>query len=190
MLRSMILKSITNPEAVSIFINQLLALYASVFWYVFVCSLLIAFFNLWYDVFRGKENIKPKENSFNDRLLRWLKSAREILRKILKFPVIWRFLTMIPRMLVSLLFWLIESVKENGLEFVNQDPKEQFLLWLWSLYSILFFAIAPFFIWFSFGNKFVRNIWILVYILWIAFVLLGQFLELWDVAYNGPILLN
>jgi len=31
-------------------------------------------------------------------------------------------------MIVSLLFWLIESVKENGLEFVNQDPKEQLLL--------------------------------------------------------------
>ncbi len=37
------------------------------------------------------------------------------------------------------------------------------LLGKWTVFSLLIFMIAPYFITFSFGNKFVRNLGILTY---------------------------
>jgi hypothetical protein len=86
------------------------------------------------------------------------------------------------RMVVSFVFRCISSwwmTTWIDIHINNFSDEELRLLGTRSLYTLLFFVIAPIFIMFSLWNKFVRNIWIFIYVLWIFFVPLWRFLQLW-----------
>ena len=94
-----------------------------------------------------------------------------------RYLVIWYILLWISRLLVSLIIRLINNSNVKIPWWCNEV--ENWLLWIWSLYALILFIIAPMFITYCFENKFVRNIWIFIYILWIFLLFLWWFLALW-----------
>ena len=105
--------------------------------------------------------------------------------KILKYPVLWSILVLMSRDFVSFLFRIITWF--NGWIIRETLPlQESWVLWMWATYSLCIFIIAWCFIWLSFGNKMLRNIWILIYALWILFILFWLFLNNWVIINNLP----
>ena len=106
--------------------------------------------------------------------------------KILKYPLIWSILVWTHTMQISILFRLFFRYYENQPDIIRETlPVQEWrVLWGWSTYSLLFFIIAWYFIWLSFWNKMVRNIWILIYILWILFIIFWFFLDNWVIINN------
>lgn len=194
------MRSFENPEVIKTFMNWVLKIYTSIMNPIIV--LIIAVIVVSYIIslvvnteskLTGKVNIKNLKEHFKV----WKKDIKErfteikvvkisknrflkikpYLRKC-RYLIIWYVLLRCAWIFVSLALRLINTKIRSQpwtqcLEWENQ------LLWLRSLYSLLFFLIAPMFITFCFWNKFVRNIGVLIYILWIMFILLWVFLNLW-----------
>jgi cell division protein FtsW (lipid II flippase) len=103
--------------------------------------------------------------------------------KVLKYPIIWSILVWTSRFQVSLCFWLFWKYYSNST--INKEPRpfeEWRVLWFWATYALSIFIIAWCFIWLSFWNKMLRNIWILFYVLWIFFIIFWLFLDYWYVS--------
>lgn len=194
------MRSFENPEVIKTFMNWVLKIYTSIM--NPIIALIIAIVVISYIIslvvntkskLTGKFNIKNLKEHFKARKKdikerfteekvveisknRFLK-IKPYLRKC-RYLIIWYILLRLAWYFVVLAFWYTNSKIcleswTQCLEWENQ------LLWLRSLYSLLFFLIAPMFITFCFWNKFVRNIGVLIYILWIIFILLWVFLNLW-----------
>ena len=194
------MRSFENPEIIKTFMNWVLKIYTSIM--NPIIALIIAIVVISYIIslvvntkskLTGKFNIKNLKEHFKARKKdikerfteekvveisknRFLK-IKPYLRKC-RYLIIWYILLRLAWYFVVLAFWYTNSKIcleswTQCLEWENQ------LLWLRSLYSLLFFLIAPMFITFCFWNKFVRNIGVLIYILWIIFILLWAFLNLW-----------
>jgi len=130
----------------------------------------------------NKENIKlifEKDNlkdTFKNRYLR----VKPYLWKC-RYLIIWLILFLLSWAFVSFLYWIITMIANKQYFLLNRwcTGIEGELLWMGSIYTLILFVIASIFITFSFWNKFVRNIWIFIYILWISLIFLWLFLTLW-----------
>ena len=198
LIKEMFMRSFENTEVIQNFVNWLLSIYVSIVTPIII--LLLAILVMSYIIsllinteskLHGKFNIK----NLKQHLKRWKQDVKERFTKdkVVEIsknrfskikPYAWKcryfvigyVLLGLAWYFVSLEFWAINSKFKVTTQCVEW---ESHLLWLWSLYSLLFFLIAPIFITFCFWNKFIRNIWILIYILWILFIPLGMFLQLW-----------
>ena len=184
LIKEMFMRSFENPEVIKQFMNWILKIYVSimnpVISFIIIVSILSYIVSLLVNTeskLNGKFNIKNLKQHF----VQWRKDVKvrftegkvvEISKnRFLKikpylwkcrYLVIWYILLGLAWFFVSLELWVINSkfkVTTQCLEW------ESYLLWLWSLYSLLFFLVAPVFITFCFWNKFIRNIWILIYTL-------------------------
>ena len=107
---------------------------------------------------------------------------------LLKYPIIWSILVWTRWTQVSLLLRLFGKYYGAQWDIIRETLplQEGWVLWVWAIYSLLIFIIAWYFIWLSFWNKMLRNIWILIYALWILFILFGHFLDNWVIINNLP----
>lgn len=193
------MRSFENPEVIKTFMNWVIWIYIkitnTIFWLILLACLIsfiiclvintestkkitakLSNFKLHFK--QRHENVKArftKEKVFEISKKRFL-TTKPYLRKC-RYLVIGYALLWLARILVSLFFWLINQSDISLPQWFSEAEGE--LLWKWSLYAIVFFIIAPMFITYCFGNKFVRNIWIFIYILWICLLFLWWFLALW-----------
>lgn len=200
LIKEMFMRSFENPEVIKTFMNWVLKIYTSIM--NPIIALIIVSVAVSYIIslvvnteskLTGKFNIKNLKKHFKARKKdikerftegkvveisknRFLK-IKPYLRKC-RFLIIWYVLLQLSWYFVSLCFRFINKVKVIPDWNNICSEQELSLLWTRGLYTFLFFIIAPMFITFCFWNKFVRNIWVLIYILWIIFCFLGAFLNL------------
>jgi len=200
------MRSFENIEVLRQFIYWLLWIYNEVMITIFKIILILCMIS--YIVFlvintEPNTKIKASLSNFKQHFRQWQESIKirftrekviEISKKRFlyvksylwkcRYLVVWYVLVWLARFFVTLGFWLIRNNENLWISILNFNEShlcndaELYLLWVRSLYSLLFFTIAPMFITFSFWNKFVRNIWVFIYILGIAFMFLGFFLNL------------
>lgn len=195
----MFIRSIENPEAITTFMNWLLRIYTqitnTILWIIIIICLISYIIYLIVDTESSKEittnlkdfkqyfkqwhkNIKTRftwEKAINI-FKKWFLKAKSYLRKCRHF-LIWYVLLHLSRLFISLGYWLISRLNIQ-LPWWCSDA-ENLLLWKGSLYTLILFIIAPIVITFCFWNKFVRNIWIFIYILGICMLFVRWFLALW-----------
>ena len=194
------MRSWENPEVIKIFMNWVLKIYTSIMnpiialiIAVIVVSYIISLVVNTESKLTGKFNIKNLKEHFKvwkkdikgrftevnvvkiskNRFLKikpYLRKCRYLIIWYVLLRCAWNFVVLALRVINTK---IRQQPWTQCLEWENQ------LLWLRSIYSLLFFLIAPIFITFCFWNKFVRNIGVLIYILWIIFILLWVFLNLW-----------
>ena len=183
-IKSMFLRSIWNPNALKYTINQLLDAYKAVI--IMILTVVILRFVVKFIfklIKRVVENKRNKEKLLTKRDIKVTFLAEKPTLKILKYPIIWSILVWTCRLQVSLLFWLSNMYDwENNIVREILPPQENWVLWVRSLYSLFIFIIAWSFIWLSFGNKTLRNIWIIIYALWVLFILFAHFLNNWAIT--------
>ena len=129
------------------------------------------------------KNKKNKENLLTKKNIKEFFNKEKGIFKVLKYPLIWSILILTSWMQVSVLFWLFNHYN-SSLE-IAKEPRpfqEWWVLWLWATYTLWIFIVAWCFIWLSFGNKMLRNIWILFYVLWIFFIIFMLFLDYWYIS--------
>jgi hypothetical protein len=181
LIKPMLIRSLENPEAIKNFINGV------IFWWfigipiciittIIILSIIFKTFRdvtKWWDT---KEENKRKPGFWKSLF----NNIKFYIKKYQDFFV-WLILLSLSRMFVSLVFRCISSWMTTWIDLhMNSFSDEELrLLGARSLYTLLFFVIAPIFIMFSLWNKFIRNIWIFIYMLWILFVPLWRFLQLW-----------
>ena len=204
------MRSFENPEVIKTFMNWMLWTYiritSTVFWLILMVCLVSFIICLVINT-KSTKKITAKLNNFRlyfkqlygSIKARFTKEKVVEISKIRFFKVkpylrncryllIWCLLTELSWALVRLMFWFID--KANIVLPWWCSDAEGMLLWKGSLYAFLFFVIAPMFITYCFGNKFVRNIWIFIYILWICLLFLRRFLALWCPAIEKIITKN
>ena len=173
-IKPMLIRSLENPEAIKLFINYNLWLLGS-FWLlvlrIFIrLSLLYFAYLLWKNKGKGSKKDIIKKSFFE-----CLKKVKKPLRKM-RYIIIWIILIACARLLVSSIFYIYNL----GLTWYNCtfSPEENRILGYWAFLSLLIFLIAPVFIMFCFGNKFIRNIWILIYIFGVFFIAMGKLISI------------
>ena len=119
----------------------------------------------------NKENFKlivRKDNLKDTFKNRYLKAKPYFWKS--RYLIIWLILFLLSWVFVSFLYWIINMIDSKQYFLLNKwcSGLESELLWTWSIYALILFVMASIFITFSFWNKFVRNIWIFIYILWIC----------------------
>lgn len=182
MITTLFMRSWENPNNLNLFIDVI----SSSYWYAFFWTLGIIFLigagyyayliikKVWTSTKKKKLTSNDLKSTAQERLPFAKKSIWNC-----RYLAIGAWLQLLSRKLVELLFQLIEQ--SGGFLHTNKEAFSQgelMLLGNRSFYSLIFFIIAPMFITFCFRNKFVRNIWILIYILGIAFFFLGYFLNM------------
>lgn len=174
-----------SPEKVKFFIQLL----NSVFYQIFG-SVLLAFFIIFIILF-GYQALKTVKRNWSNRqltpresktILKTLYEKHKNLTQSIRHLGIWFLLHFFTWKLVDLSFSLLASYQGQVALWARiEDPAFYALnsmMGNWSLYTMLIFSFAPFFIAYCFGNKFVRNIGILIYIAGILFVFFGFFVNL------------
>ena len=173
-IKPMLMRSLENPEAIKAFINYHLWLLGSfelrVFWIFIIWSLLYLAYLLWKN---KREN--SKKEIIKKSVFEYLKKVKKPLRK-LRYLIIWGILISCAWLFVSLIFNFYAWA--SGVYNCSFSPEESLILGYWSFLSLIIFLIAPVFIMFCFGNKFIRNIWILIYIFWIWFIAMWRFISI------------
>lgn len=182
LIKPMLMRSLENPGAIKAFVNIIFWWLMGVPTAIIITAIIISFLyktirdtiKEWNDENKEK-NEKEKSPSF------WkicFSNLKYYLQKY-RYFFIWWILLALCRMIVSLICRSI-SLRTTWMNIPMDrfTPEEIVVLNNRLIYVLLFFIIAPIFIMFSFGNKFVRNMWIFVYILWISFILLWEFIEL------------
>lgn len=183
----MFLRSVWNPNAFKYTINGLLDAYKTIiimiFLFVFMRFLVKFIYKL---IWKVKENKNNKEKSLKKQDIKDVFLEEKSTFKILKYPIIWSILVSTCWMQVSLLFWLLWKYNNTQPDIIRETlpGQENWVLWIRSLYSLCFFLLAWCFIWLSFWNKMLRNIWILIYAIWILFIFFAFFLDNWAIS-NG-----
>lgn len=173
LLKHMLIKSLENPEAIKLFINYNLGLFVGLEW--FILNIFITLSILYFTYLLRKNISKTSKNKnktskkkiFKEAFLEYLQKLKRLLRKF-RYLIIWAILIHFARLLVSGIFYIYNI----GLTWYNCpfSQEENTLLGYWAFLSLIIFLIAPVFIMFCFGNKFVRNIWIFIYIFGICFI--------------------
>ncbi len=184
-IKSMFIRSIWNPNALKYTINGLIDAYKSIIIMIFLWVIIC--FIVKY-IFKIIKTVKEHNNN-NDKLLQ-KQDLKEVFSKekrifiILKYPIIWGILISTCWTQVSLLFRLFSKYYETQTDIIRGvlPAQESWILWMWSTYSLWIFIIAWCFIWLSFWNKMLRNVWILIYALWIIFILFAHFLNNWFIT--------
>lgn len=184
-IKSMFIRSIWNPNALKYTINGLIDAYKSIIIMIFLWVIIC--FIVKY-IFKIIKTVKEHNNN-NDKLLQ-KQDLKEVFSKekrifiILKYPIIWGILISTCWTQVSLLFRLFSKYYETQTDIIRGvlPAQESWILWMWPTYSLWIFIIAWCFIWLSFWNKMLRNVWILIYALWIIFILFAHFLNNWFIT--------
>lgn len=176
------IQTLQNPEKVKVFIQILNWAFYDLFWSVFWFILIVWVILFIYQVYK-KTKSGQKKQQVNS--LEIIKIAGEMVQKSKQLgkSILYLFIGGVLQFfnwkLVSLSFELFSQKKDlDTLGTKINIPEMDLMFANWSILSLFIFSFAPFFIAFCFGNKFIRNIWILIYVLWIAFVALGYFLNL------------
>ena len=184
-IKSMFIRSIWNPNTFKYTIDSLLDVYKS------IINIIILWVIVWFIIkyiFKIIKTIKENKKN-NDKLLK-KRNLKEIFLKekftfnVLKYPIIWFILLWTSWLQVSLIFYLFQTNFwiQSDIIRENLSMQENWVLSVWSIYSLLIFVIAWYFIWLSFWNKMLRNIGILIYALWILFIILWFFLDSWRIT--------
>ena len=183
LIKPMLMRSLENPEAIRAFINN------TIFWWfmgtpvaIIMTTIIISFlYKTIRDTIKGwnDENKKEKEEAKSPSFWKICFSNLKYYLQKYRYFFIWWILLALCRMIVSLIYRSISSrMPWVNIPMDRFTPEEMVVLNNRAIYALIFFIIAPIFIMFSFGNKFVRNIWIFIYILWISFILLWAFIQL------------
>lgn len=178
-IKPMLMRALANPEAIKVFINYHLWLFGSFvlrFLNVFIiCSLwYIAYLLLKSKIWKNK-NKKERKKIIKKTFLEYWHKVKKPLRA-LRYLIIWGILISCAWLFVSLIFYIY--TQESAVYNCPFSPEENLILWYWAFLSLIIFLIAPVFIMFCFGNKFIRNIWILLYIFWIWFISMWRFISI------------
>lgn len=181
LIKPMLMRSLENTEAVKYFINYNLWLLVGpglLLLHIFIiCSLwYIAYLLRKHKVWENK-NKQERKKIIKDIFLDYWHKVKKPLRE-LRYLIIWGILIALARWFVSFIFYIYNL---GGLNWYNCtfSPEENQILGSRSFLSLIIFLIAPLFIMFSFGNKFMRNIWILIYIFWICFIAMWKFISIY-----------
>ena len=204
----MFLRSIWNPNAFKYTIYTLLDAYKYMICMIFLWVFIRFLIKVFYEILKTIKENKKDKNSFIKFLYKFFKNIKENWKnknkllvknnikeifskekhifKVLKYPIIWSILVWTCWMQVSLLYWLFWKYNDTQFDIIREDLpiQENWVLWIRATYSFCFFIIAWCFVWLSFWNKALRNIWIIIYAMWILFILLGCFLYNWNIS-NG-----
>lgn len=176
-------KIIENPYAMTAFGTMLETVYWKAFFGVLIIMVGIFLAIMSYFLIKkvGTNQKKKKLTATDIRTafsLTYEKSKKQFLK--LHYLLIWAFLQLTKRKLIEILFLLIGSrgIQEGLSPQRISDPEMNLLLGKRSSFTLLIFMVPPYLISFCFGNKFVRNLGILIYILGIWFLFFGFFLDL------------
>ena len=182
LIKPMLMRSLENPEAIKLFINEILL--GKIFGMA-ICTILLILiihyvYSLIYSLIKNrrnegkstkKTNNTPNYLSFNKIFYEKIKNN---LWKYSHF-FIWALILFLSWLIICILFRLL-YIWWTACKF---SPEENLVLWMRPYYSLLIFTIASMIIMFCFGHKFVRNLWIFIFILWIFFILMWRFISLW-----------
>ena len=178
-IKPMLMRALENPEAIKLFINYHLWLLSSlglILLQVFILySLLYTAHLIWKNKVWQNKNKKERKEIIKKVFLEYLDKIKKPLRK-LRYLIIWGILITCARLIVSSIFYIYNI----WLTWYNCSfsQEENILLGYWAFLSLIIFLIAPVFIMFCFWNKFIRNIWILIYIFWILFIAMWKFISI------------
>ena len=176
-LQDMLINAWKNIKWVKAFWNIVAWAYFEIFSYIVVLLLIIWLVSLFVLIFKRHFPKMSKEMIKNILIERW-----QINKKIYRFFLyifLWMILLVCSRLFVSIIFYLLPSPASYEISYQGAPEERPRFLWTLAIQALLFFIMAPCFIWFSFGNKFVRNIWILMYIIWISVIFLWYLSHLW-----------
>lgn len=178
LIKPMLMRSLENPEAIKEFMNILLWKFIGSAIVIVMLTLVIHYiYSLIYSSIKSHKKEKEKEkkdsNPSDFKELLWKKVKSNLYKY--RYFFIWLLLLTLSWLFISLFFRLVDTWWMS----CKFSPEENHLLWLRATYSLCIFIIASMFIMFCFGNKFVRNIWIFIFILWILFILMWKFISLW-----------
>ena len=189
----MFLRSLWNPNALKYMLNNLLYVYTDIILTILSIVIIIFLAKFVYKLIKktleNKKNKKNKKESLTKKNLKEIFLKEKSIFRILKFPIIWSILIRTWWAQISVLFHLFSRYYDEIQWDIIRETlplQESWVLWMWATYSLWFFIIAWYFIWLSFGNKMIRNIWILIYILWILFYLFVYFLDYWSIVNDLP----
>lgn len=184
--KTMTLRSLWNPNAFAYTTNSLMYAYLLIFFHILLLAIIFFLIKYTYNIIKKiRDNKKIWGNLVTKNDIKETLKKEKTVFKILKYPTIWGMLISTCWMYTSILFrYFGKFYEHNDIIRENLSTQENWVLWVRWTYSILFFVIAWYFIWLSFGNKMLRNIWILIYALWILFVIFAHFLNNW-VIING-----
>jgi len=179
LIKPMLLKSLENPEAIKLFINYNLWLLGSFEGILFSIFIILSLLYIAYLLLKSKvwetKSKKERKKIIKNVFLEYLHKTKRPLLKF-RYLIIWAILLHCARLIVSGIFYIYNI----WLTWYNCSfsQEENILLGYWAFLSLIIFLIAPMFIIFCFGNKFIRNVWILIYIFWILFIAMGKLISI------------
>lgn len=187
-IKTMTLRSIWNPNALVYTANSLMYAYLVIF---FQILLLVVIFFLIKSTYSTIKKIRDNKKNWEILLIRNV--IKEILTKekmifmILKYPTIWCILISTCRMYTSILLRYFEKFYEHhDVIRENLNIQESWVLGYRWTYVIFSFVLASYSIWLSFWNKMLRNIGILLFVVWIFLVIFLIFLNNWTIVNGLP----
>lgn len=177
-IKPMLMRALANSEAIKTFINfhlWLLGSFGLLLLHIFIiCSLWYIAYLLREHKVRENKNKQERKTIIKNAISEYLRKVKRPLRK-LRYLIIWFMLIFCAWLFVSMIFYIYRWSRWYNCSF---SPEENQILGYWSFLSLIIFLIAPLFIMFCFGNKFIRNIWILIYIFWIWFIAMWKFISI------------
>lgn len=179
---SMFVDVFKNPVSLRIFGEMLTDIFYKITFnllWLFIIVAIFYYFYLYYKKFWFKKSNKKESISV---LKIWFEKIKRYLYGLRYFLI--GILTMfLSKTFIWWVFYYIATSYPSNISIWWLTEQENLLMGYWAFLSLIMFLLPPYFIAFSFGNKFVRNIWILIYILGIAFIFLWGLLNLKNVSY-------
>lgn len=179
---NMLMDVFKNPDSLHVFwtvlTNMFYRIVFNLLW-LFVIIAILYYIYLYYKEYWFK---KPDREKLVFVLKIWLERVKKPFYG-LRYFFIWIATMFLSWPFVSRVFYFVWTAYPDGVNIWHLPEQEAYLIGYRAFLSLIIFMLPPYFITFSFGNKFVRNIWIFIYILGIAFILLGGLLNLKNVSY-------
>ena len=174
LIKPLFINAISNIRAMQIFINYNLWLIQDFVINIAILFITLSMIILIYLLIKNRDKNKTKKEILKISILQCREKIKVPLRK-LRYIFIWEILIALSRAFVSFMFYFYDWLTWYNCQF---SPEENHLLSFWAALSLIIFVIAPVFIMFCFGNKFIRNIWILIYIFWILFIAMWKLISI------------
>ena len=176
-LHDMLINAWKNIKWVQAFCNIMAWVYIKIFSYIAVLLLIIWLISLFILIYKRHFPKISKKMIKNIFIKRW--QINKKFYRFFRYVILWGILLACSRLFISIIFYLLKNPAQSEINYQWAPEEQPRFLWTIALQALLFFIMAPYFIWLSFGNKFVRNIWILIYIIWISIILLWYLSNLW-----------
>lgn len=175
-LHDMIINAWRNINWIRTFTNIISYTYIKILSFIVIALLIAWLIQYMYIIIKNHRKLAKNEIKGCFSELRW--KYKKILYNF-RYVFIWAILLCCSRLFVSLIFRIIPLPPRSYIDYQWAPEEQPRFLWTLSIQVLLLFIIASYFIWFSFGNKFVRNIWILTYIIWITLIFLWHLANYW-----------